>query len=83
MQATAGGLAVAAGGAVRDIVSTLATHGALGTALQDPVTGYTFVYHVELYMLFAALIAIGPLVRSHGTPTRAAGPKFGLADFPG
>ncbi len=83
VQATAGGVAVAAGGAVRDIVSSLATHGALGTALQDPVTGYSFVYHIELYLLFAALIALGPLVRSHGTPTRAAGHKFGLADFPG
>jgi BCD family chlorophyll transporter-like MFS transporter len=83
VQAFAGGLAVAAGGAVRDGVSALATHGALGVALQDPVTGYSFVYHIELYLLFAALIAIGPLVRSAGLPNRAAGNKFGLAEFPG
>jgi BCD family chlorophyll transporter-like MFS transporter len=83
VQAFAGGLAVAAGGAVRDGVSALATHGALGVALQDPVTGYSFVYHIELYLLFAALIAIGPLVRSAGLPSRAAANKFGLAEFPG
>jgi len=76
---------VAAGGAVRDAVSTLATHGALGTALVSPVTGYSFVYHVEIYLLFAALVAIGPLVRPMGRRPQGAAPaaKFGLADFPG
>jgi BCD family chlorophyll transporter-like MFS transporter len=86
VQASAAGVAVAAGGAVRDLVSSLATHGALGSALVSPVTGYSFVYHVEMYMLFAALIAIGPLVRPMGRPlgqpTQTA-PKFGLAEFPG
>ena len=85
-QATAGGLAVAAGGAVRDLVSTLATQGALGVALQSPVTGYSFVYHIELYLLFAALIAIGPLVRSTGrtqVPAPQPAAKFGLAELPG
>jgi len=83
VQASAGGLAVAAGGAMRDLVSTLATHGALGPALVSEVTGYSFVYHVELYMLFAALIAIGPLVRPLSREVRVDGTKFGLADFPG
>ncbi len=86
VQASAGGLAVAAGGAVRDLVSTLATQGALGTALVNPVTGYSFVYHLEIYLLFAALIAIGPLVRPLGrrpaVPASSA-TKFGLADLPG
>jgi BCD family chlorophyll transporter-like MFS transporter len=84
VQATAGGAAVAAGGAVRDIVSSLAQQGMLGSALVSPVTGYSFVYHIEVYMLFAALIAIGPLVRST-TQRRApaASNQFGLADFPG
>jgi len=83
VQATAGGLAIALGGGLRDLVSTLATHGALGEVLDSNVTGYSFVYHLELYLLFAALIAIGPLVRSLGQPTRAPGSKFGLADLPG
>ena len=83
VQASAGGLAIAAGGALRDTVSTLATQGDLGSALQDAVTGYSFVYHLELYLLFAALIAIGPLVRSIGHRKAAPPAKFGLAEFPG
>ena len=83
IQAFAGGLAIALGGAIRDGVSTLATQGSLGVALQDPVTGYSFVYHIELYLLFAALVAIGPLVRPLATPARVNSNKFGLAEFPG
>lgn len=89
MQATAAGVAVAAGGAIRDGVSALALHGVLGPAMADPATGYSVVYHLELYLLFAALIAIGPLVRSaHRRPlAQASSPKspekFGLAEFPG
>jgi BCD family chlorophyll transporter-like MFS transporter len=84
VQATAGGLSVAAGGAIRDIVSSLATQGRLGEALTDPVTGYSFVYHVEMLLLFAALIAVGPLVRRATPAARPAmSPQFGLADFPG
>jgi MFS transporter, BCD family, chlorophyll transporter len=83
VQATASGASVAAGGAVRDIVSGLAAQGLLGPALAGPVTGYSFVYHIEMYLLFAALVAIGPLVRSTRRPLRPAPPQFGLADFPG
>ena len=88
VQATAAGLSVAAGGAVRDLVSSLATQGALGSALNSPVTGYSFVYHVELYLLFAALVAIGPLVRPLGQARNrraqpAAPARFGLAELPG
>jgi BCD family chlorophyll transporter-like MFS transporter len=83
VQAFSGGLAVATGGALRDGVSALATHGSLGLALQDTVTGYTFVYHVEIFLLFAALVAIGPLVRTLSRPQPATAPKFGLAEFPG
>jgi BCD family chlorophyll transporter-like MFS transporter len=82
VQATAAGLAVGAGGVIRDTVSGLATQGWLGDALLSPVTGYSFVYHVEIYLLFAALVAIGPLVRSTTTRPSAAH-RFGLADLPG
>jgi BCD family chlorophyll transporter-like MFS transporter len=63
VQASAAGSAVAAGGLIRDGVSILATHGVLGEAMNDPATGYSVVYHIEIAMLFATLIAIGPLVR--------------------
>jgi BCD family chlorophyll transporter-like MFS transporter len=83
VQATAAGLAIAAGGAVRDVVSSLATHGLLGSALASPVTGYSFVYHIEMYLLFAALIAIGPLVKPMRQVQSSKQSKFGLADLPG
>jgi BCD family chlorophyll transporter-like MFS transporter len=86
VQATAAGLAIAVGGAVRDIVAGLAMEGALGDALMLPATGYSFVYHIEMYLLFATLAAIGPLVRVARAPRRdgtAREGKFGLADFPG
>ena len=66
-QATCAGLAIGFGGAVRDVVSALAERGLLGHALMNPATGYSFVYHVELYLMFATLIALGPLVRRSGS----------------
>ena len=72
VQATCAGLAIGFGGAVRDLVSALAEHGHLGSALASPATGYSFVYHIELYLLFATLIALGPLVRRHGTAKPSA-----------
>jgi MFS transporter, BCD family, chlorophyll transporter len=84
VQASCAGVAIAAGGAIRDIVSGLATQGALGPALSSAATGYSFVYHLELYLLFATLIAIGPLVRSvHHAPQAPTSGKFGLAELPG
>ena len=83
VQATAAGLAIAAGGALRDVMSALAEQGALGSALMSPAVGYSFVYHLEIVLLFATLVAVGPLVRT-GLPVRAEpGGKFGLAEMPG
>lgn len=62
VQATAAGLAVATGGILRDLVSGLAERGALGPALTDPAVGYGLVYQLEIGLLFATLVAIGPLV---------------------
>lgn len=81
VQATAAGLAIAGGGALRDIVSHLAASGALGPALTGPATGYGAVYHVEIAVLFAALIVIGPLVRRPGEHSISQ-PAFSLAEFP-
>ena len=75
VQATATGAAMALGGAVRDSVSGLAQSGALGTVLNSPVTGYSVVYHIEIYLLFVVLIALGPLLRrSRQQPLPAAPP---------
>jgi BCD family chlorophyll transporter-like MFS transporter len=85
VQAGAAGLAIAGGGAIRDLVSSLATSGLLGEALATPATGYSVVYHIETYLLFATLIAIGPLVRpaKQVRREREKPSKFGLADLPG
>ena len=70
VQASAAGLAVAAGGIIRDGVAALAQRGVLGVALDNAATGYSVVYHIEIALLFAALVAIGPLAR----PVRRAAP---------
>jgi BCD family chlorophyll transporter-like MFS transporter len=88
--ATAAGLSVALGGALRDAVGHLAMSGSLGEVLAMPATGYAFVYHLELALLFATLAVLGPLVTRRRTTTppspEASGSeprRFGLADFPG
>ncbi|MCS7100873.1 MAG: BCD family MFS transporter [Burkholderiaceae bacterium] len=80
VQATAAGVAIAAGGALRDLIAWLGAHGAFGPALQGPIAGYSAVYHLELLLLFATLAAVGPLVRATRRPTPR---EFGLAQFPG
>jgi BCD family chlorophyll transporter-like MFS transporter len=83
VQAMAAGLSMFIGGALRDIVSTLATQGALGTALAQPATGYSAVYHLEMLLLFITLIAIGPLVGRRSTSPNPESTRLGLADLPG
>ena len=82
VQATLAGVSIALGGAVRDAITGLATNGALGDVLGSAATGYSFVYHIELYLMFATLIAIGPLVQA-GQRGPASEGRFGLAQFPG
>ncbi len=85
VQATAAGVAIATGGALRDAVGGVAEQGWLGSALASPVTGYGAVYQLEMLLLFAALIALGPLTRSlvRHAPRPTPRHKFGLADLPG
>ncbi|MEY8841962.1 PucC family protein, partial [Cribrihabitans sp. XS_ASV171] len=83
-QATGAGLSIALGGGLRDIVNAQALSGAWGQAVATPATGYSFVYHIEIGLLFLTLAALGPLVRlarhSNRRPQGAA--RIGLADFP-
>ncbi len=83
VQASAAGLGIAVGGVIRDGVSALASQGLLGPALTGPAVGYGAVYHVEIALLFATLIVIGPLVRPAGVVATGAPSRFGLAEFPG
>ena len=85
-QATAAGLSIALGGGLRDWINSAAISGSLGEALNTPATGYSFVYHLEIGLLFVTLAALGPLVRlvrAETTPeTRKGAARIGLADFP-
>jgi BCD family chlorophyll transporter-like MFS transporter len=60
-QATAAGLAIAVSGFINDAVGSLAVNGALGEGLAEPVVGYCSVYAIEILLLLAAIVAIGPL----------------------
>jgi BCD family chlorophyll transporter-like MFS transporter len=79
VQASAAGAAVASGGLIRDGVGVLAMQGRFGPTLADPATGYGVVYVIEIALLFATLIAAGPLVRA---PVVRTGPFLGHAAFP-
>jgi len=80
VQATVTGAGIAIGGALRDVMSTLAVKGALGPGLTDAAVGYSFVYHIEIALLFGTLVAIGPLVRFDDHPRSST--RFGLAELP-
>ena len=82
VQAGCAGLAIALGGAFRDLMSHAATRGSFGGALGDPATGYAAVYCLEILILLASLVALGPLVRlDRERASTVAGP-IGLREFP-
>jgi MFS transporter, BCD family, chlorophyll transporter len=81
VQATVAGGGIALGGALRDVLSSLAVKGALGPGLTSASVGYSFVYHLEIALLFGTLVALGPLVRA-GTVQRSPSSRFGLAELP-
>lgn len=83
VQSIAAGLAMVIGGALRDVVSGLAAQGSLGLALSDTSIGYSFVYHIEMYLLFVTLIVIGPLAKRVTTSTITPTERSGLADLRG
>jgi BCD family chlorophyll transporter-like MFS transporter len=62
VQAGAAGIAIAFGGALRDVMAALAADGRLGPALTGGAVGYDIVYQFEIVLLFVALAILGPLV---------------------
>lgn len=79
VQATCAGVAIAVGALVRDLVASAGVERALGPELAGPSTSYAFVYGVEIILLLATIIVLGPLVR--GTQN-ASSARFGLSEFP-
>ncbi|MEJ2299799.1 MAG: PucC family protein [Woeseiaceae bacterium] len=82
VQATAAGVAIAAGGILRDFVDSLVANEALGPALTSASTGYAVVYQIEVVLLFATLVAIGPLAAFAGRANHQREKPLGLAQFP-
>ncbi len=78
VQASAAGVAILLSGAIRDGFGALAMSGRLGEGFIDPATGYSFVWHIEIALLFATLVALGPLARR--TPDVSHRARFGLAE---
>ncbi|WP_306119759.1 MULTISPECIES: BCD family MFS transporter [unclassified Roseitalea] len=85
VQATALGAGLALGGFIRDGVNMAAEAGMFGAAMTAPAAGYAVVYHIEIGLLFACLIALGPLVgrawKQDDGKTQSR--RFGLAELPG
>jgi len=83
--ATAEGLSFALSGIMKDALSHLASRGVLGPGMSSPAFPYAAVYIVEIVVLFATLVALGPLVVRRATvemtKNQPAG-TFGLADIP-
>ena len=84
VQASCAGLAVALGGTLKDIISSLAMSGQLGEVMAIPATGYSFIYHIEICLLLATLAVIGPLVRANVKVEQSLKQpaRFGLSDLP-
>lgn len=79
VQASCAGLAIALGGLLRDAIASLALADGLGATLAQRATGYGTVYALEIVLLLATLVVLGPLVGR----VRATGQThFGLTEFP-
>lgn len=83
-QATAAGLSIAIGGALRDSVGTYAMEGHLGSLFVTRAFGYAFVYQTEILVLFITILALAPLVRVtlFNAQSKANAARMGLVDFP-
>jgi BCD family chlorophyll transporter-like MFS transporter len=75
---------MAVAGLIRDSLAVQVKAGNLFGALNDPSVPYSVVYHLETFLLFGTLVALGPLVRlvRSGAIARPANGAFGLADLP-
>ncbi len=81
-QATAAGVAIAFGGAFRDIVGAIASAGGIGPALQHSSTGYAASYLLEIILLLVTLVVIGPLARHTNQTPENRSWRLGLAELP-
>ncbi|MET1414804.1 BCD family MFS transporter [Roseibium sp. HPY-6] len=83
VQATAIGVSLLLGGVIKNVVNALAFEGVLGPAMNTAGTGYLFVYHLEIGLLFLCLAVLGPLTGLRYRQTQESDTRFGLAELPG
>jgi len=86
VQATCAGSGIAIGGIMRDVVAMLVQGDAATATLAMRSTGYSAVYILEIALLLAGLIALGPLVgrsaRNAQSDADQSDQPFGLQEFP-
>jgi BCD family chlorophyll transporter-like MFS transporter len=82
VQTTCAGVAIAMGGILRDLISSLAVSDGLGHTLAHRATGYGTIYAIEICLLLATLVVLGPLVGQSTLTKQAADTGFGLTEFP-
>jgi BCD family chlorophyll transporter-like MFS transporter len=83
VQALSAGIAVALGGILRDVFSALVEGGGLVPWASGPAGGYIAVYQLEIAVIFAALITLGPLADPGWAQRSPAGRRvFGLPEMP-
>jgi len=78
-------LSFALSGLLNDWLSHLVERGALGPGMSIASVPYSVVYHLEIFSLFATLVALGPLVARRKAVRASADTmpqSFGLADLP-
>jgi BCD family chlorophyll transporter-like MFS transporter len=83
VQASATGLAMAIGGGLRDLIRSMASAGALGPGYDGTSIGYVSVYTIEILLLFAAIVVIGPLAHHQRQGERKPIARFGITESPG
>ncbi len=85
VQATCAGFGIAIGGLLRDGIAAVLESGHPAASMAMRATGYGSVYILEIGLLLAGLVAIGPLVsyqRRDPDAEESLGQSFGLMEFP-
>jgi MFS transporter, BCD family, chlorophyll transporter len=82
VQASCAGAGIALGGLIRDGMAYVALHNGLGATLAYRATGYGTVYMIEILMLLATAVVLGPVIGLHLENGKMRDDHFGLSEFP-
>ena len=82
VQATAAGIGIGIGGAMRDTIGYWIERGWLGPAFDAMSDSYTIVYQFEVFLLFVTLVVIGPLAKFAREAGGDDDGRIGLTEFP-